>query len=188
MGLSTKEKKEEVKSKRQKVEKLKEKHLQLFEQEKVKRPKFIPRMAYKHNGELIISFYPSEVEGKVDIYTEFVSRDYEPEDLERRLWKWIYNDAYNEEYEQSDPHPSTGDKRYLIPVDELIEVKLKIEPEPDKKSEPLQLFEALPDAESDLPYSSMTIRDYAAIKWKLPVSHKAWLNNLINDLEENKPF
>jgi hypothetical protein len=187
MSLSTSNlnsnKKKEVKTKRQKIEQLKEKHLELFKQEKVKQPKFIPRMCYKHEGELIVSFYPSEIEGEVDLYTEFVSRDYEPEDEKRRLWKWVYNDSYAEEYPQSDPHPSTGDRRFLIPIDELIEVKLK--PEVKQKE---MLFEPLPDANADVPFNSMTLRDYAAIQWKLPVSHKGWLNNLINDLEENKPF
>ena len=41
-------------SKREKVISLMEKHKPLFEKEGVTNPKFIPRMAYKHNGELII--------------------------------------------------------------------------------------------------------------------------------------
>ena len=115
-----------------------------------------------------------------DLYTEFVSRDYEPEDPERRLWKWVYNDSYDEEYAKSDPHPTTGDKRYLIPIEELIEVEVKQEV---KQKE--ILFEPLPDANADVPFNAMTLRDYAAIQWKLPVSHKAWLNNLINDKDIN---
>ena len=185
MKLSTSNlnKKEEVLTKRQKIEKLKDKHLELFKQEKVKQPKFIPRMCYKYEGELIVSFYPSEIEGKENLYTEFVSREYEPEDPKRRLWKWVYNDNYEEEYIKSEPHPSTGDQRFLIPIDELIEVE-KI---PEIKQEEI-IFEPLPDADADVPFSSMTLRDYMAIKWKLPISHKSWLNNLVNDLNENKPF
>tara|TARA_R100001015_G_C4612854_1_gene168445 strand:+ start:422 stop:979 length:558 start_codon:yes stop_codon:yes gene_type:complete len=185
MGLKTrsnKEKKKDILTKREKIAKLQDKHLELFKQEGVKQPKFIPRMCYKHEGELIVSFYPSEIEGGVDLYTEFVSRDYEPEDPERRLWKWVYNDSYETEYPQSEPHPSTGDRRFLIPIDELIEVEKK----PEVKQQ--MLFEPLPDADADVPFNSMTLRDYAAIQWKVPVSHKKWLNNLINDLEENKPF
>lgn len=178
MGLSTKldEKKKDILSKKQKIELLKDKHLDLFKQEKVKQPKFIPKMCYMHKGELVVSFYPSEITQGQDIYTEFVSRDYEPEDPERKLWKWIYHDAYDTEYEKSEPHPTSGDRRYLIPKDELIEVT--------KVAEQSELiFEPLPDADADVPYNSMTLRDYAAIQWKLPVSHKAWLNNLINNLK-----
>ena len=176
MGLSTKkfnEKKKDILNKREKIELLREKHVELFKQEKISKPKFIPKMCYKYMGELIISFFPSEIRGGQDIYTEFVSRDYESEDPDRRLWKWIYNAEYDTEYRKSDPHPMTGDRRYLIPVDELIEIK---------KSDSEDLFtENLITGGEDVPYSAMTLRDYAAIQWKKPVSHKAWLNDLIRN-------
>ena len=119
MAISTTSQQEENKAptKREKVLLLMEKHKPLFEKEGVTNPKFIPRMAYKHNGELIIGFYPKEMYGEQDIYTEFCSRDYEPEDPERKLYKWVFNPHYETEYEASEPHPTTGDVRYLIPVD-----------------------------------------------------------------------
>jgi len=164
-------------SKREKVIFLMEKHKPLFEKEGVTNPKFIPRMAYKHNGELIIGFYPKEMYGEQDIYTEFCSRDYEPEDPERKLYKWVFNPHYETEYEASEPHPTTGDVRYLIPVDELIDVEeLHKSVESNKQTE---MFEDFVDVSADVPYDSMTLRDFAAIQWKKPVSHKKWLNELI---------
>ena len=179
MGISTKlnEKQKAILSKREKIDQLKEKHKALFKQEEVKDPKFIPKMCYKNNGELVISFYPSEVRGGLDIYTEFVSREYISEDPDRRLWKWIYNAEFNTEYQQSDPHPTTGDRRYLIPIDELIEIKAE---EKDIFFKDVVML----DGNADIPYNAMTLRDYAAIQWKLPVSHKTWLNDLIKSLRK----
>ena len=73
MAISTTSinKEENSKTKREKILDLMEKHKPLFDREGVTTPKFIPRMAYKHNGELIIGFYPKEMYGEQDIYTEF---------------------------------------------------------------------------------------------------------------------
>lgn len=169
---------------REKVAKLREKHEPLFHKEKMAdlcgdSPKFIPRMAYKHKGELVIGFYPREIYGNTDIYTEFVSRDYTPEDKQRRLYKWMFNSEYATEYELSDPHDATGDRRYLIPVDELVDVQ---EFHDDRETDETETqVSELPDIDSDIPYDAMTLRDYAAIKWKKPVSHKKWLNTLITN-------
>tara|TARA_R110002153_G_scaffold45847_1_gene129183 strand:- start:2538 stop:3086 length:549 start_codon:yes stop_codon:yes gene_type:complete len=177
MGISTKKDKDNTSpTKREKVQSLMEKHKPLFEKEGVFNPKFIPRMAYKHEGELIVGFYPKEIYGDQNIYTEFCSRDYEPEDSQRRLWKWIYNPDFETEYKTSEPHPTTGDVRYFVPVDELIDVATQ------HKDNPEQLQLSLKDLDGDvpdMPYDAMSIRDYAAIKWKKPVSSKKWLNELI---------
>lgn len=178
--LSTKDNR---KSKREKVLDLLEKHRPLLKKIGATDSKFIPKMAYPDNGEIVIGFYPSEVNGGQDVFTEFVSRDYEPEDPERRLFKWVFNPEYETEYAKTEPHPTTGDRRYLIPIDELIDVaevyhQEKAEPEEGQQKLSLDLKDA-PDANSDQPYSQMSIRDHAAIQWKKPVSHKKWLNELI---------
>jgi hypothetical protein len=166
-------------SKREKIQALAVKHKQLFEKEGVQNPKFIPRMCYKHKGEMIIGFYAKEIYGGADIYTEFCSRDYEPEDAKRTLWKWEYNPEYATEYEQSEPHPATGDRRFLIPVDELINVNEIHEEKKASEEDEEDLFIETPTSGEDVPYDSMTLRDYAAIQWKEPVSLKPWLNDLI---------
>ena len=98
MAISTKPGKLDKKAK---IEGLKVKHVPLFELENVKDGyRFIPKMAYVPTGgtERVVSFFLSEINSGVDVYTEFVSRDYDPEDPERRLWKWVYNEEYDEEY------------------------------------------------------------------------------------------
>ena len=162
--------------KRGKIQVLEEKHKDLFEKEGINGPpKFIPRMAYYYEGEKIISLYPSEIIGGQDIYTEFVSKDYYPEDKERKLYKWVFNADFETEYKTSNPHPVTGDKRYLIPVDELIEVA-----ELHENQNIIDDFDAEPSAGTDVPYADMTLRDYAAIQLKTPCSNKKWLNEIIN--------
>jgi len=170
--------------KRGRVQELKRYHTHLFEKENIINPKFIPRMCYPNKGELIIGFYPNELNGGLDIYTEFCSRDDVPEDPKRILYKWPFNPEYATEYAQSDPHKSTGDKRFLIPIEELINVSelhspQLIKEEPEQVKEEPAVFIELPDASNDHPYADMTIRDYAAIQWKEPVSGKKWLNELI---------
>ena len=121
--------------------------------------------------------------GGVDIYTEFVSKSNEPEDPERRLWKWPFNPEYDTEYEKSDPHPATGHIRYYIPVDELIDVAELHRDEVVQTT--LQLIDPTINAEADdAPINEMTIRDKIAIKWLEPISKKEWLNKLIK--EKNK--
>lgn len=136
---------------------------------------FFPKMSYRPKGkdELYVSFFPSELKRGYDIYTEFVSREYEAEDPERTLWKWRFNPHWEEEYEAT----SEVQPRYLIPVSELIKVTAP------KKVENVQqkdIFEEgfLTD-EDDAPISDMTIRDLLAILSKSPVSNKEWLNNLL---------
>ena len=181
MAISTKDSSKQPSSKREKIAALLEKHKPLFEKIGVSNPVFIPKMAYPDMKELVISFYPSEANKGQDIYTEFVSRDYEPEDPQRRLYKWVYNPEYATEYKHSEPHPTTGDRRFLVPVDELIDVELEMVKAEEEKSGQLDAFNLkdAPAADSDLPYSAMTMRDYAAIQWQKPVSHKKWLNELI---------
>jgi len=149
-------------------------------------PLFIPKCAYRPYGtdELHISFFPSEIEKEQDIYTEFCSKECEPETKERILYKWRHNPHYKEEYEHTEPN-DRGHVRYLIPVSELIDQDRIIEQ--DKKEE--DITETFPnfasefiDPDSDNPVNQMTIRDFASIIWKKPVSNKKWLNNLIKKL------
>ena len=190
MGLSTKDTdtRSGVMDKKPKIAKLRDKHESLFKLEGVgSNAKFIPKMAYIPRGsdDRVIALFPSEIKGGEDVYTEFVSSEYDPEDPERRLWKWPFNAHWEEEYGTTEPHHKTGHVRYLIPVDELIDVS-EIHPTVNaiEEDEPVQ-FE-MPDANDDAPLNQLTIRDKAAIDWKLPVSRKPWLNDLIRNQFNNQ--
>ena len=80
---------------------------------------YIPKMAYRPSGkdELFVSFFPSELQKGKDIYTEFVSIDYDSEDPKRTLYLWEYNEHWEQEYELITS--SSGFERHIIPASEL---------------------------------------------------------------------
>lgn len=144
---------------------------------------FIPKMAYRPIGksEICISFFPNELARGVDIYTEFSSRDYIPEDPQRRLFKLRYNAHFEEEYDKTDPDSISGQFRYLVPVSELIVITPKVIEKVIEKVKEKSVEFDLMDPDTDAPLDQLTVRDLAAILLKKPVSSKQWLNKLITD-------
>lgn len=104
---------------KQKVAKLREQHDDYFNMNEISDAAYIPKMAYRppSKDELHVSFFPSELERNKDIYTEFVSIDYDAEDPKRTLYLHKYNPHWKEEYELVES--SSGFQRHLIPVSEL---------------------------------------------------------------------
>jgi excinuclease UvrABC nuclease subunit len=143
---------------KQKVAKLKEEHQDYFDIQGNNNVLYIPKMAYRPSGkdDLHVSFFPSELEKEEDIYTEFVSIDYDSEDPKRTLYLCNYNPHWKEEYELITSN--SGFQRHLIPVSELKVVndvtsrghdkQTALEEGLDHKDEPqLHLFDiADPDA------------------------------------------
>ena len=64
------------------VKTLRVEHEYYFKESNNENAIYIPKMAYRPTGkdELHVTFFPSELENNKDIYTEFVSIDYETED------------------------------------------------------------------------------------------------------------
>ena len=131
-----------------KVKKLRETHQAWFNDNKLTDALYIPKMAYRPPGkdELHVSFFPSELEKDEDVYTEFVSIDYESEDPKRTLYLHKRNPHWREEYELVES--KSGYQRHLIPVSELVVIRditdnaaKVIEdfanlPDPDNKKDP----------------------------------------------------
>ena len=107
---------------KEKIAKLREEHESYFKKMGIKNPLYIPKMAYRPPGkdELYISFFPSELGKGKDIYTEFVSINYDSEDPKRTLYLCKHNPYFKEEYELATS--SSGFERYFIPVSELITI------------------------------------------------------------------
>ena len=120
---------------------------------------YMPKMAYRPSGkdDLHISFFPSELEKGEDIYTEFVSIDYDSEDPLRTLYKYKNNPHWKEEYELVTSN--SGFQRHLIPVSELQVIndvnsrsdQDKVEdpfflPDPDKKDSMLSVLNRIATA------------------------------------------
>ena len=80
---------------------------------------YIPKMAYRPTGkdELHVSFFPSELQKNKDIFTEFVSIEYDSEDPKRTLYLLKHNAHWEEEYEKVTS--SSGFERHIVPVSEL---------------------------------------------------------------------
>jgi len=80
---------------------------------------YIPKMAYRPSGkdELHVSFFPSELQKGKNIFTEFVSIEYDSEDPKRTLYLLKHNAHWEEEYEKVTS--SSGFERHIVPVSEL---------------------------------------------------------------------
>lgn len=104
---------------RLKVLELRQEHQPYFESIFKNAAVFIPKMAYRPQGkdELYISFFASELQNNQDIYTEFVSINYECEDPKRTLYFLQANPFWQEEYELI--VSNAGFQRYLVPVSDL---------------------------------------------------------------------
>ena len=112
MGLTPAQRKE-------KVAKLREEHQEYFNISNLKNALYIPKMAYRPSGkdDLHVSFFPSELEKEADIYTEFVSIDYDSEDPKSTLYLLKYNPHWKEEYEMITSN--SGFQRHMVPASEL---------------------------------------------------------------------
>jgi hypothetical protein len=170
--LSTEERKKRIQD-------LYEYQMEKFMQENVSEPLFIPKMAYKPatKDEKHITFFASELERAEyyevpkNVYTEFISSEYIPEDPKRTLYKWVFNPHWRTEYDIIEATESIQE-RYMIPVAELRIVQ-QAAAQKEIKLPSLDL------GPTDEPFNMLTIRDLAAIMLKKPVSNKQWLNEII---------
>jgi len=146
--ISTKTKIMTPTERKKKVSELREEHEDYFQKVGNLNALYIPKMAYRPTGkdDLYVSFFPSELEKGEDIYTEFVSIDYESEDPKRTLYLHKYNAHWKEEYELITSN--SGFERHLIPVNELI----VINDITSRKEESKTIFELedLPDPDDNM--------------------------------------
>tara|TARA_Y100000361_G_scaffold140202_1_gene144042 strand:+ start:184 stop:648 length:465 start_codon:yes stop_codon:yes gene_type:complete len=102
-----------------KVLELRKEHQSYFEKTDNNNALYIPKMAYRPSGkdELHVSFFPSELQKNRDIYTEFVSIEYDSEDPKRTLYLLEHNPTWDQEYEIVTS--SSGFERHIVPVSNL---------------------------------------------------------------------
>lgn len=170
---------------RKRVKELREYHQEYFDS--IGRPEAIFRAKMRYGKPPYSKFYEAEINGKVPIYIEWTSRNIVPED-DRRLYRYDPNPNYREEY--SVIMGEDGQEWFFIPLDKFVLVK-----EGEKESqlpkeviqakrEPLDLTDedfGIINPDEDCPAENITLRDWAAILLKAPVSRKEWLNKLIKD-------
>ena len=181
MQLKTNDKKAEptqVESRYAKVQELRKYHQATLDAFGRPDADFIPKMAYIPKGkeELCIGFFPSEMKRGVDFFTEFVDKNLQPEDPERKLYLWKYNQFWETEYEQVD----NGSYVWaMVPVSELYVVDSKDYVTKVKTNEFELIGKAVESISEDAPISELTIKDLAAILLNKPCSDKPFLNKLI---------
>lgn len=138
---------------------------------------------YDRHGRYVVGIFGSEFKKDKGFYFELVTRDLDPLESERKVYRIARNDNHEEEYEMNEKGS------FLVPVDELrvINPSYSDSAPAEKKPEPVQpapVFNSKPTAipiEEDQPFSNMTIRDYMAIHTGKPISLKPWLNDLLNN-------
>lgn len=148
---------------KEQLERYKEDYKFLFEMEGVKRPFF--RLKFAFNGK-DIGLFENELSNKDGVYIELTDREFnrigKPE-----LWYLPYHEDYATRYGGSQ---STAGMRYNVPISELQNITLKwITPELPVNGE----------AGTDIPLKEITAKDIAAIIWRIPISDKSMINNLI---------
>jgi hypothetical protein len=187
--------------KKQKLDQIRAYHMPLIGDLGISPLDFNMKMAfYDRHGRYVVGVFASEFKKDKGFFFELVTRDLDPMENDRKVYRIARNDNFEEEYEMNEKGTS-----YLVPVDELRLVNAQsvaiskdsavlsndrffskntapVEPKPQ------QLFTSKPQApvaEPDVPYSEMTLRDYIAIQTRQPVSSKDWVNRLVT--QNNKP-
>lgn len=142
-------------------------------------PHFFVKIPFNIKGTTYLSLYEEELTNKKGhFFTELADDDYlNPRSAERTLYRWIGNKQMMGDYEVN----STGaGKRWYVPLEEFEEISIK------KPVEISTLDFSITPETSDSNMNQMTIRDKCAIEWRLPVSNKPWLNELISNTFKNK--
>lgn len=180
------------------IEELRKKHQPVFDALGIPDAVFMPKMAHYVKGltGLQMGFFESELSSGEDVYTEMVSRQWEPEDTNRTLYKIRGNEHFREELESSEPN-ERGDCRYFFPCEELEEVRMPATTKAKAKAKTARVVESTPvslpheeinipmDPDIDAPMDQMTLRDHAALTLREPVSLKPWLNDIIKQANSN---
>lgn len=170
------------------LEEMREYHSSLLEDLGVSRLDFQMKMAfYDKQARNVVGIFASEFKKEKGFYFELITRDFDPVDEERTVYRIPYNPSFEDEYEMNEKGS------YLVPLEELRVVnpssiaisgpsalldQRKSKPATTAAVKQTTVYKA-PGPIEDAPYSEMTIRDYYAIQTNKPVSTKVWLNELI---------
>ena len=168
------------------LQEIRDDHQSLIDNLGVSRNDFQMKMAfYDKQARNVVGIFSSEFKKEKGFYFELITREFEPADEHRTVYKIPFNPAFEEEYELNEKGS------YLVPLEELRIVNpasvaisgasaILETPKPSASPKPAVTYKA-PAPMEDAPYSEMTIRDYYAIHTGKPVSAKHWLNELIKN-------
>lgn len=166
------------------LEEIRDDHQSLIDNLGVSRNDFQMKMAfYDKQARNVVGIFSSEFKKEKGFYFELITREFEPADEYRTVYKIPFNPAFEEEYELNEKGS------YLVPLEELRIVNpasvaisgasaILETPKPAASPKPAVTYKA-PAPMEDAPFSEMTIRDYYAIHAGKPISSRPWLNELI---------
>lgn len=149
---------------------------------------------YTPNAIRMIGLYPEDINRGLDLFIELVTRENQPSEPDRPLFRWKYNPHAMEEYELG----SKGS--YLIPVEELEKInpieltalgegvldKVSSKKPAEKKPLTLSLTSVAPAAAPstdllDTPFGDLSVKEAAAIIWRLPISGNPKIDQFIKE-------
>jgi hypothetical protein len=172
--------------KKDKLEAIRSFHQELISDLGIDRSDFNMKMPfYDQKARMVVGIFASEFKKDKGFFFELVTRQLDPADEERKVYRVAPSTSYEEEYELNEKGS------YLVPVEELRVVnpdsvaisKSSAVTASDKVLRPSlsEMAYKAPAPMEDAPYSEITIRDYYAIYSGKPVSAKNWLNELIKN-------
>jgi len=168
--------------KKQKLEEIRDYHQSLINNLGITRTDFNMKMPfYDKQARLVVGIFASEFKKEKGFYFELITRDLEPADTDRTVYRIPYNSSFEDEYEINEKGS------YLVPLEELRSIDAQSVAISGEKAlmetikpniKTVTAYKA-PSPMEDAPYSEMTIRDFMAITIGKPISAKVWLNELI---------
>lgn len=186
--------------KKQKLDQVREYHKELIRDLGISPLDFNMKMPfYDRHGRYVIGIFGSEFKKDKGFFFELVTRDLDPLESDRKVYRIARNDNHEEEFEM------TEKGSFLVPVDELRLVnaqsvaiskgsavfsndkifekqpKQELVQQPSNEAKPVTISQR-EITNTDALYAEMTIRDYIAIHTGKPVSLKPWINDLLQKL------
>lgn len=175
---------EQKKYKQQILEEYRDDHQKLIDNLGISRLDFNMKMPfYDKQARYVVGIFASEFKKESGFYFELITREFEPLDEQRTVYRIPYNSSFEEEYEINEKGS------YLVPLEEIRTVNAAsvaisgasaiLSVEPQQLPPKIHTAYKAPAVMEDAPYAEMTIRDFYAIHTGKPVSSKTWLNDLI---------
>ena len=162
------------------LEEIRDYHQTLIDDLGISRNDFQMKMPfYDKTARNVVGIFASEFKKEKGFYFELITREFDPADEYRTIYRIPFNSSFEEEYEVNEKGS------YLVPLEELRVVNRSsvaisgtsaIVDIP--KPTPSVSYKA-PASMEDALYAEMTIRDFYAIFTNKPVSKRTWLNDLI---------
>jgi len=156
---------------------------------------YIPKPLYPTNNQLCVHFFINELKGvgTNDIYVESVKKKWVPEyhlddprgngiserpitnNEDRRLFLWKYDSNWGD-------YPVIKNNLVTVPVSNLVYIDrdaILADLIPESEFNPDLSFEDIMDPDNDCPPAQFTGRDEIAIRCRIPVASKKWINDII---------